>query len=136
MNAYELEPDDLKILELKRDEEWYGYIFHNRNGYPDRFRDVDVLIGPIANDTIYDTWGILTSGFLSKEKSLKLLSLGPEYSQVVIKSSKALSHLRFLSSSVIPKDTVYENKKKQREEEKAYQEALLSHLKDERELFE
>ncbi|MBQ1477044.1 MAG: hypothetical protein IIZ33_02745, partial [Erysipelotrichaceae bacterium] len=65
-----------------------------------------------------------------------LLSLGPEYRQVVIKSSRASSHLHFLSSSVIPKDTVYENKKKQREEEKAYQEALLSHLKGERELFE
>ncbi len=55
VNAYELDTDDLNILELKRDEEWYDYIFRNRNGYPDRFRDIDVLIGPIANDTIYET---------------------------------------------------------------------------------
>ncbi|MBQ3385478.1 MAG: hypothetical protein IJG59_09775 [Erysipelotrichaceae bacterium] len=44
-------------------------MFHNR-----RLQDelnADVIIGPIANDTIFDTLGILTSGYLSSEEALK-----------------------------------------------------------------
>ena len=65
---YELEVENLKVRHLQRDEEWFEYIFSNRRGKLDSLMDYDVIIGPIANDTIFNTFGIITSGFLEKRK--------------------------------------------------------------------
>ena len=35
----------------------------------------------VANDTIFDTFGIISSGFLSPEETLRLLKVGPEYTE-------------------------------------------------------
>ena len=40
---------------------------------PDTLQSADVIIGPIANDTIYDTFGIITSGFLTHHQAKRLL---------------------------------------------------------------
>ncbi len=32
----------------------------------------DVIIGPIANDTIFETFGIISSGYLTTEQAMKL----------------------------------------------------------------
>ena len=82
-----------------RDIHWFEYIFNNR-----RLKDglsADVVIGPIANDTIFDTLGIMSSGFLKPEAAVRLLMIGPEYTQVVIKTEKALKQLRFIRSEKI-----------------------------------
>ena len=50
------------IKRLKRDEEWFEFIYNNRRNN-DTMPQYDLIIGPIANDTIYDTLGITTSGF-------------------------------------------------------------------------
>ena len=60
MNVYELNLEGLEIEHLERDQKWYSYIYRNRRAKDTC--DADVVIGPIANDTIYDTMGILTSG--------------------------------------------------------------------------
>ena len=61
---YELHTDDLQIKRFERDEDWFRYIFSNRRRMPDALSDFDVIIGPIANDTLYNTFGVLTSGML------------------------------------------------------------------------
>ena len=106
LNTYEFNEDGLRIKVLKRDEDWVSCIFANRRGKADTFSQYDVIIGPIANDTLYDTMGILTSGFLSDGQALQILELGPEYTQWVIKSEKALSQLRWLSSRVLTKEEI------------------------------
>ena len=81
--------------------DWFRYIFQNR-----RVRDTlsaDVIIGPISNDTIFDTLGIISSGFLSESEAMKLLMIGPEYTQVVLKTPKAAEQLRWLRSETITK---------------------------------
>ena len=99
VNEYELDEDGLQIHRFCRDEAWFDYIFHNR-----RVVDglaADVVIGPIANDTIFDTFGIISSGFLETADAMKLLMIGPEYTQVAIKSEKAVSQLRWLRAEKI-----------------------------------
>ena len=56
--------------------------------HTDALAHYDVLIGPIANDTIYDIWGITTGGLLSEAQALEILSVGPQYEQVVVKRGK------------------------------------------------
>ena len=60
-----------------------------------------MVIGPIANDTIFNTMGILSSGFLSPEEALELLRVGPAYTQVALKTEQAAARLRFLSAEPI-----------------------------------
>ncbi len=96
VNEYELDLEGLVVKKLQRDVEWFDYIFRNRNEAVDANASVDVIIGPIANDTIYDVMGVTTSGFLEREQALSLLLIGPLYTQVVIKSPKAVSHLKWL----------------------------------------
>ena len=86
----------MDVYTFTRDVNWFQYIFNNR-----RMRDsltADVVIGPIANDTIFDTLGIISSGYLQPEDAVKLLMIGPEYTQVAIKTEKALKQLRFVRS--------------------------------------
>lgn len=99
VNTYELDESGLSIHRFARSAEWFDYIFHNR-----RLKDslaADVIIGPIANDTIFDTLGIITSGFLKPEEALKLLLIGPEYTQVAVKTEKAAAGLKWISSERI-----------------------------------
>ncbi len=99
VNEYELDLTGLAVLRLERDETWFDYIFQNR-----RLRDgsdADVVIGPIANDTIFDTLGIVSSGFLAPEEALRLLRIGPEYTQVTVKTQKAAARLRWLGAEAV-----------------------------------
>ncbi len=99
VNEYELVEIGLLIHRFQRDEEWFNYIFHNRRVVDSL--SVDVIIGPIANDTIFDTLGIISSGYLKTEDAMKLLMIGPEYTQVVIKTEKAADRLHWIRSERI-----------------------------------
>ena len=111
VNSYELDESGLNILRFDRDEKWFRYVFSNRRSMPDSYADFDIIIGPIANDTIYDTMGIMTSGYLSDDEALKLLCVGPQYTQIVLKTQKAADNLHFLSASALSKETIEANKK-------------------------
>ncbi len=111
VNLFELDEEDLDIHTFSRDTEWFRYIFGNR-----RVKDTlasDVIIGPIANDTLFDTYGIITSGYLKREDALRLLMIGPQYTQVAIKTEKAVSKLRFIKSEKIERIDPVQLKKEQ-----------------------
>ena len=122
INEYELEEDGLDIHRFKRDEEWFEYIFRNR-----RVIDgltADVIIGPIANDTIFDTFGIISSGFLKTKDAMKLLTVGPEYIQVAIKSKKAADQLRWIRSEKCTRINAELRKSEQEEYAVAFAEVM------------
>ena len=122
VNEYELDEDGLLIHRFERDEDWFNYIFQNR-----RVRDglsVDVVIGPIANDTIFETLGIISSGLLSTADAMKILMIGPEFTQAAIKTEKAASQLKWIRSEKITKlDEAY-RRAEQAEYDAAFAEVL------------
>ncbi len=99
VNTYELNLSGLVVRRFTRDAEWFDYIYHNRRA-EDRIA-ADVIIGPIANDTIFDTFGLITSGYLKPEDALSLLMIGPEYTQVAVKTEAAVRQLRWIGSSAV-----------------------------------
>ena len=118
VNEYEFDESGLLIHRFARDEDWFRYIFENR-----RAKDslaVDVVVGPIANDTIFETFGILSSGFLKAEDALKLLMIGPEYTQAAIKTERALKQLNWKGAEKITRL----DEGRRRAEQDAYQAAL------------
>ena len=106
INFYELDTEGLDIKRFSRDKEWFDYIYCNRAGYPDKLIGYDVITGPIANDTLYDTWGITTSGLLKREQAIQLLLIGPIYMQYVIKSEKAAAQLKFISAEALTSEEI------------------------------
>ena len=128
VNTYSLALSDLNIKRLSMDEAWYDYITANRASRADTLAGYDVVIGPIACDTIYNTYGILTSGVFDKALVLDAYRLGPDYTQIVLKRQRAVSALRFVSSRVIPTKTVAENRAFLNAEEQAYMEKLTKLL--------
>jgi hypothetical protein len=118
VNEYELDEKNLVIRRLDRDVNWFQYIFDNR-----RMQDkitADVIIGPIANDTIFDTLGIISSGFLKPEDAIKLLMIGPEYTQVAVKTEKAANQLRWVGSERMERIAKVELKAEQDAFQKAF----------------
>lgn len=96
INEYELDEKGLQVHRFDRDESWFNYIFRNRRAMDDI--SADIVIGPIAKDTIFETFGVISSGFLKTRDAMKLLMIGPEYIQVAIKTERAVKQLRWIRS--------------------------------------
>lgn len=122
VNKYKFDTTDLDIHRFTREIDWFRYIYDNRR-LTDNL-EADVIIGPIANDTIFDTLGIISSGFLQPEDALKLLMIGPEYTQVVLKSQKAADALIWLGSERIERENEADFKK----EQESYQELFAAEM--------
>ena len=120
VNTYDFDETGLTIRRFDRDPDWFDYILRNRRASDSL--TADAVIGPIANDTLFDTMGIIGSGLLPAEKAWKLLLIGPAYTQVAVKTEKALAQLRWLGAETITglDETL------RRQEEDAYQEAFAA----------
>ena len=122
LNEYELNEEGLTIHRFERNEEWFNYIYHNRRA--EDGISADVIIGPIANDTIFETYGLISSGYLKPEEAMKLLLVGPQFTQVAIKSEKAVSQLKWMSSEKITSLDEERRKAEQDEYYKAMEEVV------------
>ena len=127
INHYSLTLDGLRVKKLQRDREWFEYLQSNRAWREDQWSDCDLIIGPIANDIIYDTLGITTSGILRPEQSLAILSVGPVYEQWAIKTERAAAQLEWLEAEQLDHDTLTASRAAVRAEEAEYQ-RLVSEL--------
>ncbi len=81
MNIYELDCSCLNIKKFKLDEEWLKY----------------------------NLYGVITSGYLTSNQSLRILKIGNEYTQVVLNSPKAIDNLKFISSNIISSQDIESN---------------------------
>ena len=109
VNKYELDLTGLKVHRFTRNEDWFQYIYQNRR----------------VKDTI-EAVGIISSGYLKPEEAMKLLMIGPEYTQVTIKTQEALKQLTCIRSERIEK---LEPGQKKAEEE-AYQAAFAEVMQE------
>ncbi len=122
INEYELDESGLLIHRFQRDEAWFDYIFHNRRATDGLA--ADVVIGPIANDTIFETFGIISSGFLKPADAMKLLMIGPEFTQIAIKTEKAVRQLHWIRSEKITRIGAGQRKAEQDAYDAAFAEVL------------
>ena len=129
-NTYELDTDGLVIRRFERDADWFNYLYGNRIGQPELYPEADVIMGPVANDTIYDTLGIITSGFLEPGQALRILQNGPVFTQVVLKTERATAQLQWLSAETLSAELIAENRAVRGEEEKRFLEQAAALLDD------
>jgi hypothetical protein len=79
------------------DAEWLQFVAHNRRKTY-QGENYDIVVGPVANDTVMPTVQAYLGGFLTEEATLATLKASNLSDQACLKSDGALSLLRFVSS--------------------------------------
>ncbi len=80
---------------------WLDFVSANRDGSYNG-PSYDFIFGPVANDDVFATFSLYTTGFLTKEQTLEALKIKTLYNQLVLTSEKALSYLHF--QGTLPKE--------------------------------
>ena len=82
------------------DEKWLDFVAQNRTGTynGDKY---DLIIGPVANDTVYNVINLYLDGIYTKEEALKRLKIQELFNQWTFCSEKSLALLKFKKSEII-----------------------------------
>ena len=76
-------------------EAWLDFVSDNRAGkYMEQA--YDYIFGPVADDNVYTTFMLYTTGVLTKEQTVDALKVRKLYNQLAITSQKGLSFLKFV----------------------------------------
>ena len=104
MNIYEFDDNAHADLIVKRfsapDEEWLDFVSAHRNGSYEGEK-YDVIIGAVANDDVYRTLQVYSSGLLTKEQALEALKVKKLFNQYVFATEKALDFLKFVEAKEV-----------------------------------
>jgi len=100
VSMYEFNFDTTKnILEVLKfndpNGDWLDFVFSNRQGIYNS-KQYDVVIGAVADDTIYRVFSLYESGLLDREETLKRLKIQKFYDQVTFCTEKALTYLHYI----------------------------------------
>lgn len=79
------------------DESWLDFVSDNRAGIYNG-KTYDFVYGDVADDDIYTTFALYTTGVLSKEQTIEALKVKKLYNQLVLTSEKALAYLKFVGT--------------------------------------
>ncbi len=63
--------------------------------------EYDLVVGPVANDDVYETLQLFINGAISREYAMERLKVKRLYNQYVFKTDKSLSFLRFIRAEVL-----------------------------------
>lgn len=105
INVYEIdEVEAERQLKIKRflnpDGKWLDFVAQNRCGEYSGPK-YDLIIGPVANDDVYQTVYLYLSGVITKSQALKALKVKQLFDQYVFATDKALSLLEFIKTEEI-----------------------------------
>ncbi len=98
VNIYELDERifaKANILKFDTaDEAWLDFVSDNRSGVASH-EQYDLIIGPVANDDVYQTFILYSAGIYTKEQTIEALKVKKLYNQYVFTTEYALSFLEF-----------------------------------------
>ena len=78
-------------------EEWLDFVSANRNGKYEG-EQFDIVIGPVADDDVYQTLQVYASGLLTKDQALQALKIKKLYNQYLFATPESLKTLKFESA--------------------------------------
>lgn len=83
-----------KIFEAPT-EEWLDSVVSCRKGM-DVFAGFDVVLGPVADDTVYETIRLFEAGVFTRDETIRRLKVEKLFNQIVFKTETALGFCRFV----------------------------------------
>jgi len=98
INQYYLNLNGLKTIKLSLTPDWLHFIASNRgyNSFRYNISEYDVIIGPTADDKMFDTLDRYFKGDISADKAIQYLNLAKLSDQIALKTQKAISNLSFV----------------------------------------
>jgi hypothetical protein len=105
LNIYEIADDvfqdeSIRILEFNgASRPWLEFIIHNRQR--GKMHDYDIVRGPVANDTLYQTFALYEAGILSAEETVVRLKPHKLFDQLSFHTEVAIKKLQCIESLLI-----------------------------------
>jgi len=105
VNIYEYDETNAKnTLTVQKfnaaDTEWLHYVVANRSG-AGKDNDFDIVVGPVANDRVYEVVENFELGDYSEDEAIRRLLSFKLTDQVVFKTEKSLLYLTYLNHELI-----------------------------------
>jgi len=105
VSHYEIDESELfKKCSFKKfetpDEKWLDFVAQNRTNKYNGCK-YDLIIGPVANDTVYNVINLYLDGIYTKKEALKRLKIRELFDQWTFCSEKSLELLKFKKSEII-----------------------------------
>lgn len=98
VNVYEFDGADIsneKILQFeKADADWLHFVISNRK-MEFKGDEYELIIGPVANDDVYETITALENEIYDEEEALKRLKIKKLFNQYVFKTQEVMNKLIF-----------------------------------------
>jgi len=105
ISCYEVDYDkmlsELSVLKFDGpDEKWLDFVYENRTAKytGERF---DVIVGPVANDSVYRVFRLYENGDIDRETAIIRLKATKLYNQIAFCTKAAVAELRFIRSEVV-----------------------------------
>lgn len=76
--------------------EWFDFIIRNRKGT--FTHDYDIIIGPVADDSVYDTLFLFESGYITREEAIRKLNSAKLDGQIMFHTDKSLECITYIDS--------------------------------------
>ncbi len=105
VSVYEVDDDllqkkDFRIMEYNgATKEWLDFVVANRRYAT--LHEYDIVLGPVANDSLYATISLYENGELSAEAAVVQLMTHVLFNQVSFHTEKVLAQLRFVESIMV-----------------------------------
>ena len=105
ISYYEVDFDRIlsKLSVLKfdnADDKWLDFVYSNRTAkYTGE--QFEVIIGPVANDTIYRVFRLYENGDIDRETVIKRLKVTKLFNQVTFRTERAIAELKFNKSEAV-----------------------------------
>ena len=102
VNVYQVADNFIDDTRLKTkvfneaNEEWLDFILLNRNN--DAPHGFDIVLGPVANDTLYQTLTLFETGILTRQETIARLKVHRLFDQFSFHTSEALACLDFVKA--------------------------------------
>ena len=86
---------ELKIIRFdKANKEWLDFVFINRKGQCQEA--YDIVIGPVADDSVYEVVRFYEIGIYDLAETLKRLKVEELYNQILFHTKESLKFLKFI----------------------------------------
>ena len=79
---------------------WLDFVADNRMGIYSG-PEYDLVFGPVANDDVYETLQLYVNGAISRDYAMERLKVKELFNQLVFKTDRALTFLRFVRAEVV-----------------------------------
>ena len=89
----------LRIMEFKSaDESWLKFVHGNRFGLE---HDYDIVIGPVADDTVYKVLLLFENEIIDWELAVAKLKTEQLHDQILFHTEKSLDYITYLGSETV-----------------------------------